>query len=103
RALPGSAASASPHLPCGPRPASVPSSWNQSPSTEGPGRTLQLQVLPQPTRLRTADWNLCRLLVFHPQDVVPTEPRDDLLDLVDVHHIRSMDPPETRRIHAPLH
>ena len=55
---------------------------------------LQLQVLPEPPRLRAAHRDFRRLLVLHPQDVVPAEPRDDLLDLVDVHQMRPVHAPE---------
>ena len=41
-----------------------------------------------------------RLRVFHPQNVIPAEPRDDLLDLVDVHQMRPMHPPEHGRVEA---
>src|SRR5258708_12847768 len=61
-------------------------------------RRSQLQILAQPPRLRAAHRDFRRLLVLHPQDVVPAEPRDDLLDLVDVHEMRSMHPPENGRV-----
>ena len=36
------------------------------------------------------------------QDVVPAEPRDDLLDLVDVHQVRAVHAPEDGRIEPRL-
>ncbi|MCK7523830.1 MAG: hypothetical protein MZV64_42510 [Ignavibacteriales bacterium] len=40
--------------------------------------------------------------VLHPEHVVPAEPRDDLLDLVDVHQMRPVDAPEHVRVEAGL-
>src|SRR5213075_561286 len=60
------------------------------------------QVLPEPLGLRAADRDFRRLRVLHPKDVVPAEPRDDLLDLVDVDQVRSMHAPEHVRIQARL-
>src|SRR5205085_3076425 len=61
-------------------------------------RPSQLQILPQPARVRAADRDLRRLLVLHLQDVIPAEPRHDLPDLVDVHQVRAVYPPEHRRV-----
>ena len=41
-------------------------------------------------------------VVLHPQDVVPTEPRDDLLDLVDVNQVRPVHAPEDVRVEPRL-
>src|SRR6187399_3321538 len=57
-----------------------------------------LQILPEPFGLRPADGDFRRLRVLHPQDIVPAEPRDDLLDLVNVHEMRAMYPPEDARV-----
>src|SRR5262245_33249015 len=93
RALPEPAPSARRRWPSGRRrrPAHPP---DRSSSRPEPARTLQLQIFPEPSGLRTADRDLRRLLVFHSQDVVPTEPRDDLLDLVDVDQMRAVHAPE---------
>src|SRR5918993_1638643 len=57
-------------------------------------RRLQLQVLPKAPGLRSADRDLRRLRVCHPEDVIPAEPRNDLLHFVDIHQVRAVDPPE---------
>ena len=67
----------------------------------GPGR-LQLQVIPQPLGLRPADRDLRGLRVLHPEDVIPAEPGDYLLDLVDVDEMRPMHPPEHLGVEARL-
>src|SRR6186713_2676965 len=64
--------------------------------------TSELQVFPQPFRLRPADRNLRALRVLHPEDVVPAEPRDNLLDLVDVDQMRPMHSPERVRVETGL-
>src|SRR5215203_4312833 len=48
--------------------------------------------------LRSADRDLRRLRVCHPEDVIPAEPRNDLLHLVDIHQVRTVDPPEHLRV-----
>ena len=63
---------------------------------------LQFQVIPEPTRLRPADGNLRGLRVLHPQDVIPAEPGDYLLDFVDVHQVRPVNAPESRGIEPGL-
>ena len=65
-------------------------------------RRLQFQVFAQPARLGSAHRDFGRFRVLHPQDVVPTEPRDDLLDLVDVDEMRAVHAPEHARIEARL-
>src|SRR6185503_4567542 len=67
-----------------------------------PALPLQLQVFAQATGLRTAHRDFGRFRVLHPQDVIPTEPRDDLLDLVDVHQVRTVYAPEDARIEPRL-
>src|SRR4029078_7205277 len=52
--------------------------------------------------LSPADRNLRGLRVFHPQDVIPAEPGDYLLDLIDVNQVRPVDPPENTRIQPRL-
>src|SRR5688500_5935233 len=67
-----------------------------------PGPRLELQVLPEPFRLRAAHRDLRALRVLHPKDQVPAEPRDDLLDLVDVDQVRPVHAPEHLWIEACL-
>src|SRR5918993_874915 len=62
----------------------------------------ELQVLPQPFRLGAADRDLRRLRVPHPQDEIPAEPGDYLLDLVDVDEVRAMHAPEHRLVQLRL-
>src|SRR5258705_8305107 len=54
----------------------------------------ELQVFPEPLRLRAAHGDLRALRVLHPEDVIPAEPGDYLLDLVDVDQVRPVYPPE---------
>src|SRR5262245_59121763 len=89
-----------------PRPAraAARASWTATPPVrvrKKPERS-ELQVLPQPPRLRAAHRDLARLLVPHSQDVVPAEPRHDLLDLVDVHQVRPMHAPEDASVEPSL-
>src|ERR1700743_3292723 len=61
-------------------------------------RELKLEKLPQPTRLRSAHRNLRLLLVIHAQLIAALEPRHNFLDVIDIHNIGAMRPPEDRRI-----
>src|SRR5207248_1667527 len=63
---------------------------------------LQAEVLPQPLGLRPTDRNLRRLRVFHPEDVIPAEPGDYLLDLVNVNQMRPVHAPEHARVQPRL-
>src|SRR5512133_2062613 len=58
------------------------------------GPRLQLQILAEPLGLRAADRDFRRLAVLHPEDVIPAEPGDYLLDLVDVDEVRPVHSPE---------
>src|ERR1700742_4678822 len=61
-------------------------------------RELKLEKLPQPTRLRSAHRNLRLLLIIHAQLIAALEPRHNFLDVIDIHNIGAMRPPEDRRI-----
>ena len=66
------------------------------------GLASELQILPEPLGLRAADRDLRALRVLHPKDVVPAEPRDYLLDLVDIDEVRPMNAPEHVRVQTRL-
>ena len=57
-------------------------------------RTLQAKQLPQALRLRPADRQLGVFAIVHAKLVGALEPGQDLLDPVDVHHVRAMGSPE---------
>src|SRR6266699_4837830 len=63
---------------------------------------LQIQQLPQPSRLGAADGDFGLLAVVHLQLVRALEPGDDFLDAVDVDEIRAVDAPEDVRIKVAL-
>ena len=63
---------------------------------------LQLQVLPESLGLRATHRYFRSLRVFNPKDIVTAEPRDDLLDFVDVHEMRPVYAPEDIRVQTRL-
>src|SRR5262245_25233586 len=63
---------------------------------------LEAQILPEPLGLSAADRYLRGLRVLHPEDVIPAEPGDYLLDLIDVNQVRPMHTPENARVEPRL-
>ena len=63
---------------------------------------LQIQQLPQPSRLGAADGDFGLLAVVHLQLIGAFEPGDHFFDAVDVDEMRAVDAPEDVRIKVAL-